>query len=200
MLLYSKIMDNKLNLFTVGDLIDTVIVNLSVDIPVDKTALQKGVFLYLLSYSRRHNLKFKDMASLIGFEPYKFGPFSDFIEGELETMKLDSDVKIIEDKTKTLIHANRKALDEYKMNNEDRELLENVKDLIGKLTTNELVFFVYFNPDIYKKLDGDVREYFISNSEIKNNMIQKKEYYIKKLLEKQVIDDATADVIRYDIK
>ena len=61
----------------------------------------------------------------------------------------------------------------------------------------EITFYIYFNPDIYPDTDGDLRQYFISNSEIKDKLESKKEYYVRQLLKKKVIDENTANLILY---
>ena len=47
--------DDKLNVFTIGNMIDKAIVHLAQGKEIDKLSLQKGVFLYLLSISARRN-------------------------------------------------------------------------------------------------------------------------------------------------
>ncbi|MCL5803152.1 MAG: hypothetical protein M1529_04970, partial [Candidatus Thermoplasmatota archaeon] len=61
----------KVDIFTVGDMIDKAIVHLADGKELGKLSLQKGVFLYLLSLSTKRNYDFKKVANLAGFEPYK---------------------------------------------------------------------------------------------------------------------------------
>ena len=183
--------EKKIDIFELGDLIDSVIVGMADKKPISSIVIQKGIFLYLLSYSRAHGYKFKDIASSVGFEPYKYGPFSDFVNGEIDTLQGYGDIFIERKANTNLIESNPESVEKYLLNGIDNKILENVKSLVEKLTTNELVFFVYFNPDIYEKQDGDIRKYFISNSEIKDKLEKEKGYFIKKLQEKSVIDQVT---------
>ena len=73
------------------------------------------------------------------------------------------------------------------------EILANVKFLIENLTPTELAFYVYFNPAI----DEDVREYFTSNSEIKEKLKNERMKYVRSLKNKNIIDDEAADLIIY---
>ncbi len=180
------------DIFTVGDMIDKAIVHLADGKELGKLSLQKGVFLYLLSLSTKRNYDFKKVANLAGFEPYKFGPFSEFLEGELEQLKGYKEVQISgtnEEKVKSFQESSAK----YKLEEDEMEILANVKFLIENLTPTELAFYVYFNPAI----DEDVREYFTSNSEIKEKLKNERMKYVRSLKNKNIIDDEAADLIIY---
>ncbi|MHB8359346.1 MAG: hypothetical protein ACYDCP_07595 [Thermoplasmataceae archaeon] len=180
------------DIFTVGDMIDKAIVHLAYGKELGKLSLQKGVFLYLLSLSTKRNYDFKKVANLAGFEPYKFGPFSEFLEGELEQLKGYKEVQISgtnEEKVKSFQESSAK----YKLEEDEMEILANVKFLIENLTPTELAFYVYFNPAI----DEDVREYFTSNSEIKEKLKNERMKYVRSLKNKNIIDDEAADLIIY---
>ncbi|MHB1470502.1 MAG: hypothetical protein ACYCSA_04850 [Thermoplasmataceae archaeon] len=182
----------KVDIFTVGDMIDKAIVHLADGKELGKLSLQKGVFLYLLSLSTKRNYDFKKVANLAGFEPYKFGPFSEFLEGELEQLKGYKEVQISgtnEEKVKSFQESSAK----YKLKEDEMEILANVKFLIENLTPTELAFYVYFNPAI----DEDVREYFTSNSEIKEKLKNERMKYVRSLKNKNIIDDEAADLIIY---
>jgi hypothetical protein len=182
----------KVDIFTVGDMIDKAIVHLADGKELGKLSLQKGVFLYLLSLSTKRNYDFKKVANLAGFEPYKFGPFSEFLEGELEQLKGYKEVQISgtnEEKVKSFQESSAK----YKLEEDEMEILANVKFLIENLTPTELAFYVYFNPAI----DEDVREYFTSNSEIKEKLKNERMKYVRSLKNKNIIDDEAADLIIY---
>jgi hypothetical protein len=182
----------KVDIFAVGDMIDKAIVHLADGKELGKLSLQKGVFLYLLSLSTKRNYDFKKVANLAGFEPYKFGPFSEFLEGELEQLKGYKEVQISgtnEEKVKSFQESSAK----YKLEEDEMEILANVKFLIENLTPTELAFYVYFNPAI----DEDVREYFTSNSEIKEKLKNERMKYVRSLKNKNIIDDEAADLIIY---
>lgn len=48
----SDLINKKPDIFELGDLMDSAIINLTSDKPVNALTLQKGMFFYLLSYSR----------------------------------------------------------------------------------------------------------------------------------------------------
>lgn len=186
--------DDKLNVFTIGDMVDKAIVHLAQGKEIGKLSLQKGVFLYLLSISAKRNYDFKRVAQIAGFEPYKFGPFSEFLEGELEQLRGYNEVKISgnkEDNAK--VKSSQNVAANYKLDKDEREILNNIRFLIDSLTSSELAFYVYFNPAI----DESVRDYFTSNSEIKEKLSNERIKYVKSLKNKNVIDDEAADLIIY---
>jgi len=186
--------DDKLNVFTIGDMVDKAIVHLAQGKEIGKLSLQKGVFLYLLSISAKRNYDFKRVAQIAGFEPYKFGPFSEFLEGELEQLRGYNEVNISgnkEDNAK--VKSSQNVAANYKLDKDEREILNNIRFLIDSLTPSELAFYVYFNPAI----DESVRDYFTSNSEIKEKLSNERIKYVKSLKNKNVIDDEAADLIIY---
>jgi len=80
------------------------------------------------------------------------------------------------------IKASKEGLDWISKNVKDEKIfLEEVKHLIDRLDSYELIFFIYFNPYISKEM----REHFISNSEIKKSLISKKNHYINVLIERK---------------
>ena len=81
----------------------------------------------------------------------------------------------------------------YKLEKDEQEIMKNIKFLIDNLTPVELAFYVYFNPAI----DESVRDYFTSNSEIKEKLRNRRQRFVKTLKNKNVIDDEVADLIIY---
>ena len=193
----SDLINKKPDIFELGDLMDSAIINLASDKPVNALTLQKGIFFYLLSYSRQEGYNFKEIADIIDFEPYKLGPFSEFVNGEIETMEGYGYITVEKEKSSIRIRANKKGKDAYKMDKKQKDIIKNIKFLVENLDPMEITFYIYFNPDIYSDTDGDLRKYFISNSEIKEKLESRKEYYVKQLLKKNVIDENTSNLILY---
>ena len=190
----NKNQDDKLNIFKIGDMVDKAIVHLAEGKEISKLSLQKGVFLYLLSISAKRNYNFKKVAQIAGFEPYKFGPFSEFLEGEVEQLKGYNEVQISGNREEnTKIKSSHEAAAKYELEKDEEEIMKNIKFLIDNLTPTELAFYVYFNPAI----EEDVREYFTSNSEIKEKLKNERLKYVKSLKNKSVIDNEAADLIIY---
>jgi len=152
----------KLNIITVADMVDTAIMHLSIK-GITRTVLQKAVFLYLLSMSAAYNYSFKEIASIAQFEPYRYGPFSDFVDGEVETLSRDGYIEISENGN---IKANKSKLSEYPLNHKEMDIINNLMELTEKLTPKEFVFYVYFHPSIPK----NIKKYFTEKSEIKNDL------------------------------
>lgn len=106
-------------------------------------------------------------------------------------------ITVEKEKSSIRIRANKKGKDAYKMDKKQNDIIKNIKFLVKNLDPMEVTFYIYFNPDIYSDTDGDLRKYFISNSEIKKKLESRKEYYVKQLLKKNVIDENTANLILY---
>jgi len=185
--------DHKLDILTIGDMVDKAIVHLALGKEIGKLSLQKGVFLYLLSISAKRNFDFKKVAQMAGFEPYKLGPFSEFIEGELELLKGYNEIYISDNGENAKVKSSQAIASKYKLDKDEEEILKDVKFLIDKLTPLELAFYVYFNPAIKRS----IRDYFTSKSEIKEKFEKEKLKYVRALKEKKVIDDEMADMIIY---
>ena len=193
----SDLINKKTDIFELGDIMDAAIINLASDKSVNVISLQKGIFFYLLSLSRQEGYNFREIADTIDFEPYKLGPFSDFVNGEIETLEGYGYIKVEKEKNSIRIMASQKGRDAYKLNKRQKDIIKNIKFLVENLDPMEITFYIYFNPDIYPDTDGDLRQYFISNSEIKDKLESRKEYYVKQLLKKNVIDENTANLILY---
>jgi hypothetical protein len=176
------------------DLVDRAIVYFASDNWADKWKIQKGVFYFLWLYSAYKKLDFNDLIKKLEFEPEKQGPYGRSIEGEVEGLIKDGylDVKNPEDKNMIVKAVPSKKKDLLKNVKKDEIVfLAQVKELVDKLQSDELVFFVYFNPYIPKQL----RDYFISNSQIKRSLIKKKKYYVERLLALKIIDSEAAQKI-----
>ena len=189
--------NKKIDIFKLGDLMDAAIVNIASNKYISKLSLQKGIFFYLLSLSHREGYNFMEIANLIGFEPYKLGPFSEFVDGEIETLEGYGYISVDKHNSTVLIKSNKKGLYNFKLDKNNMEIIKNVKFLVETLDPMEITFFIYFNPNIYSSEDGGIRNFFTSNSEIKDKLEAKKEYYVKQLLKKKVIDENTANLILY---
>lgn len=186
--------DDKLNIYEIGDMVDKAIVHLAEGKEIGKLSLQKGVFLYLLSISAKRNYDFKKVAQIAGFEPYKFGPFSEFIEGDVEQLEGYNEVQISGNREENAkIKSSHGAAAKYELEKDEQEIMKNIKFLIENLTPTELAFYVYFNPAI----DEGVRDYFTSNSEIKEKLKNERLKYVSSLQNKNVIDKEAADLIIY---
>jgi len=184
----------ELDIFKIGEMVDKAIVHLSQGKELGKLSLQKGVFLYLLSISAKKNYDFNKLARMAGFEPYKLGPYSEFLDGELEQLKGYNDVCISGNQGENeKVKSSKKVASKYGLDKEEEEIINNIRFLIETLTPMELAFYVYFNPAI----DESVRQYFTSKSEIKEKLENEKHKYVKILKNKKVIDDEAADMIIY---
>ena len=186
--------DDELNIFKIGDMVDKAIVHLAEGKEIGKLSLQKGVFLYLLSISAKRNYDFKKVAQIAGFEPYKLGPFSEFLEGELEQLRGYNELQIFGNREENeKIKSSHEVAAGYELEKDEQEIMKNIKFLIETLTPTELAFYVYFNPAI----DESIRDYFTSNSEIKEKLKRERLKYVKSLKNKNVIDNEAADLIIY---
>jgi hypothetical protein len=178
----------------VFDLVDKAIIFFASDNWVEEWKIQKGVFYFLWLYSAYKKSDFNDIIKKLEFEPDEQGPNALPIEGEIEGMIRDGylDVKYPSDE-KMIVKVNIKKKKDLLKNvtKEERVILAQVKKLLEKLQKDELMFFVYSNPYIPKQL----KEYFISNTQIKRSLNNKKKYYIKRLLAHKIIDYKSAEKI-----
>jgi hypothetical protein len=175
--------------------VDRAILFFSKDKWLDKWQVQKGVFyfMWLLSINRKKN--FIELANMLGIEPYKQGPFSEAIEGEVEGLVKDKLLEVRNADEKNMeVHSSPKGVSEYlrKIPADEGLLLSQVKAIVDKLTPHELVFFIYFNPYI----PDEVKQYFISKSEMKSSFESNHDYYLNKLVLKGLIDEFQANRIR----
>ncbi|MEM0135774.1 MAG: hypothetical protein QXU18_11235 [Thermoplasmatales archaeon] len=182
-----------LDIFALGDLIDRAIVFLTARSRVPILSLQKGIFLYLYSYAITKGYDFSKLLKLAAFEPFKYGPFSDMVASQAETLVGDGTIEREGSGERYTFIGTFQNLKKYNFDEDEERLLKNVKNLVETLDPLELTFYIYFNPLIDKSL----RKHFTSNSEIKDRLINNKEKYVKSLLKKGVIDDKTADLILY---
>ncbi len=188
--------------FTVNELCDKVdraIIYLSENEPIDKWKVQKGVFYFLWLDSIDNHYNFIDMAKKIQFSPDKQGPYSEVIAGEEEMLIRDGFLDPIDPESKYLpVKATSEGISEFfpYLSRNEKVHLSQIREIFEKLNSDEVVFFIYFNPYI----PDDIKEYFLSKSEMKKSLILQKEKYLTKLLENRIIDEATAKKMREKIE
>ncbi|MFZ3170154.1 MAG: hypothetical protein WA130_21290 [Candidatus Methanoperedens sp.] len=172
--------------------IDKAITYLSQDKPIDKWKIQKSVFYFLWLDSLNNHYDFMEVANKIQIHPDKQGPYSEAIAGEVEMLVRDGFLKAIDPYSKEFpVKALPKGISEFKKGIDAKEefCLLKIKNIVNMLDSYEVVFFIYYNPYIPE----NIKKYFISQSEIKEGFLLKKDKYIKKLLECGLIDDLTAN-------
>lgn len=183
-----------ISLNKIYDQIDKAIIYLSLDYPMDKWKIQKGVFYFLwLNVLRNKNKtdNFLEIAKMIQFRPYIQGPYSEVVDGEVEMLVRDGFLEAIDLNSKDFpVKSTAKGIEEfiYNIDNEEEFCLSEIKNIFDVLNSYEVLFFIYFNPYIPE----DIQEYFISKSEIIDGLKVKKDKYIKRLIECGIIDDLTA--------
>ncbi len=183
-----------LSLNEIYDKIDKAIIYLSQDKPLDKWKIQKGVFYFLWLDSLNNHYDFMEIANKIQIHPDKQGPYSEAIAGEVEMLVRDGFLKAIDSESKEFpVQALPKGISEFKKEIDAKEdfCLLKIKNIVNMLDSYEVVFFIYHNPYIPES----IKKHFISNSEIKDGFLLKKDKYIKKLLDCGIIDDLTAKKI-----
>ncbi|MGP6207822.1 hypothetical protein ACNF42_07350 [Cuniculiplasma sp. SKW3] len=184
----------KPDIYEVGDLIDKGILYLSSDMEIEMLSLQKAIFLFLYSYAVKNGYNPKDILSLASFEPYRYGPFSDEVNGQIN--ELEGYGKLfVNRKDKKHVKLKSETISEGDFQIEDGEIqiLNNIKNLVKTLEPMELTFYIYFHPAV----DEELRKYYTSNSDVKDTLWSNREKYVDALLRKNVIDQETADVIIY---
>lgn len=181
-----------LSLNEIYEKIDKAIIYLSQDKPMDKWKIQKGVFYFLWLDSLNNHYDFMDIANKIQIHPDKHGPYSEAIAGEVEMLVRDGFLNAIDPNSKEFpVKASQNGISEFKKEIDVKEnfSLLKIKNIVDRLDSYEVVFFIYFNPYI----PDNIKSHFISKSEIKEGFLLKKDKYIKKLLECDIIDDLTAN-------
>jgi uncharacterized protein YwgA len=179
-----------LSLTNAYDKIDKAIIFISQDQPADKWKIQKGVFYFLWLETKNHE-DFIGFAKKIQIHPHKQGPYSETIDGEVEMLIRDGYLEVIDPSSKSLpVKASKKGISEIlsDISPEEEFCLQEIKNIVENLNSYEVIFFIYFNPYI----PDDIKSYFISKSEIRHTLIDKKDQYIRKLLRSGIIDDFTA--------
>jgi uncharacterized protein YwgA len=183
-----------ISLDKIYDQIDKAIIYLSLDYPMDKWKIQKGVFYFLWLSNPRNKKKdndFLDMVKIIQFRPYIQGPYSEVVGGEVETLIRDGFLDAIDPNSKDFpVKTTAKGKAEFikDIDKEEEFCLSEIKNIFDVLDSYEVLFFIYFNPYIPE----DIQDYFISKSEIIDGLKIKKDKYIKRLKECGIIDDITA--------
>lgn len=182
----------RVSLIELYDLLISAIIYLSKDKEIDKFKLQKGVFYFIWKYSNYKNIDFKIIAHKLGIEPNKFGPYSENIDGLVEMLQKKGLISIKEKGGLLIFKATENGV-KYINLHDDRvkDLLNNIHNLVDKLDAKTLVFFVYYNPYIPQ----DIKDYFTSKSEIKQEFESKKQQYVEKLKSAGIIDKLGASLI-----
>lgn len=180
------------------DKIDRAIVFFSNGTWLDKWKIQKAIFYYLWLDSLHYKYNFLEAAKKLDINPNKQGMFSPLIIGSEETLVKDGylSVKDVND-PKYEIKATEKGIQEIlpEISKGEMVFLEEIKDILLKLSSKEFMFFVYYHPYIA----DNVKEFFLSESEMKESFNLNQEYYIKKLLNEGLIDENGAALIRKKI-
>lgn len=181
-----------LSLNEIYEKIDKAIIYLSQEKPVDKWKIQKGVFYYLWLDSISNHYDFMEIANKIQIHPDKQGPYSEAIAGEVEMLVRDGFLEVLNpDSREFPVKALPKGISEFRKDinaNEEFYLLK-IRNILNKLDSYEVVFFIYYNPYI----PDSIKKYFISKSEIKERFYLNKDKYIKRLLDSGIIDVLTAN-------
>ena len=187
-----------LSLTDLCEKVDRAIIFLAENEPIDKWKVQKGIFYFLWLDSIRNRYDFITTVKKIQFSPDKQGPYSEVIAGEEDMLIQDGFLEDLDPENKNLpIRATSKGISEfYKHLKPDEKVhLSQIREIFDKLNSDEVIFFIYFNPYIPK----EIKEYFVSKSEMKKSLILQKEKYLQKLLKSDIIDQATAEKMRESI-
>jgi uncharacterized protein YwgA len=177
------------------DKVDRAIIFLAENEPIDKWKVQKGVFYFLWLDSIRNHYDFITAVKKIQFVPDKQGPYSEVIAGEEEMLIQDGFLETLDPESKNLpIKATSKGKSEFfnYLKADEKIHLSHIREIFEKLNSDEVVFFIYFNPYI----PNEIKEYFVSKSEMKKSLILQKEKYLLKLLKCEIIDQTTAEKMR----
>ncbi len=171
------------------ELVDNVIIYLSSNNLIDKFKLQKAVFYFLWRYSQYKNIDFGLIAQKFDMVPYKYGPYSESVDGEIDTLVSRG---FLDRKSESEFKATPKGVSELgKLDADVKFLVDDILNLLSKVDSKTLVFFIYYNPYI----PNDVKSYFTSKSEIKEHFKSNKEKYIKVLKDAGIIEKDTAELI-----
>ena len=177
------------------DKVDRAIIFLAENEPIDKWKVQKGVFYFLWLDSIRNNYDFISVVKKIQFSPDKQGPYSEVIAGEEDMLIQDGFLETLDPESKNLpIKATSKGMSEFynSLKPDEKVHLSHIRQIFDKLNSDEVVFFIYFNPYI----PYEIKNYFVSKSEMKKSLILQKEKYLLKLLKCEIIDQTTAENMR----
>jgi len=180
----------KLDISAIRDIVDNAIIRLCIN-GSSRTVIHKTVFLYLYSITKTNNYSFKEILTLTGFRPDLYAPFSDFVDGEIGILWSGGDIELSEDMF--IFKTNENKLSNYSGIDNEMNIISDILELT-KLTNREFLFYVYYHPSIPKY----IKKYFKINAEIKCDLIKNKEEYIKALQNKGIMDDDSAELVRYD--
>lgn len=167
------------------DTIDAVITHLCQEQEIDELRLQKSVFLFLWQYALKHKQDPMGLLSQFQFLPYKEGPFSDYVHGQLEVLAREGDLTITKAAGGNKLRSSKHTLHKYHLNEAESRLANEIRHLVSKTGPKELAFYIYYNPTIPKSL----REFFTSRSELKEEFKKNKLQYLSSLLRNELIDE-----------
>ena len=93
------------------------------------------------------------------------------IAGEEETLIRDGYLEVLiwkEKPPRLTIKGNSEFLSDLKL--DEKVNLSQIREIFERLNSDEVIFFIYFNPYI----PNDIKEYFISKSEMEKSLILQK--------------------------
>jgi len=180
----------KLNVSIIKDMVDAAIIHLCIN-GISRIVIYKTVFLYLYSITKTNNYSFKTILDITGFKPDLYGPISDFVDNEIGSLWKIEDLGPSENIY--IYKTNKNKLMDYPVNNNEMNIINDILQLT-ELTNQEFAFYVYFNPFIPKY----IKRYYMIHPEIKYELIKNKEIYIKNFQKKGIMDNDSADLIRYN--
>lgn len=179
--------------------VDAAIIYLSQNDWMDKWKIQKGVFYYIWLDSIKNNYNFISIINKLGYVPFKQGPYSEFIDGEVEMLIKDDFLQTKDPESKILpVKATKSGISEFLTEIQKDEIvyLEDIRKLLESLNSEEVIFFIYFHPFIPK----EIKDFFISKSEVRNSLTHKSNQIIKKLMRLEIIDQTMERKIEQEIK
>jgi uncharacterized protein YwgA len=178
---------------SIYSLLDSAIILLSRDMAMDRFKVQKGIFYFFWKYSQYKNIDFELIAKKLDMVPYKYGPYSESVDGEVDALISRGYLSSRTDNSIIYITATSKGISEFgSLDGDVKALIDgDISRLVNSLDSKTLVFFIYYNPYI----PLDVKKYFTSESEIKEHFARNKEKYIKELVQAGVIENSVAEMM-----
>lgn len=178
-------MPKSINLSKLYDTLDAVIVNFCRDEEISELKLQKGIFLFIWQYAERNAEDPMELLKQFQFAPYKEGPFSDYIHGQLEVLGHEGDLQIVKGSNGIKLKSSKKSESKYDLKDAEKRLFDEIRQVVSKTGPKELAFFIYYNPTIPKQL----KAFFAFKSEMKDEFRKNKKLYLGSLLRHDLIDE-----------
>ncbi|PSN87075.1 hypothetical protein B9Q03_11195 [Candidatus Marsarchaeota G2 archaeon OSP_D] len=169
-----------MDIFSLGDIVEAAVHELLESGISDKLQVQKAVFLFLWLYAKKKGFDFQQIISMMGYEPYKMGPFSEQVDEIYEQVSA----------------AVKYGKFNFNIQRKDKQILDEVKEVVAKLSPTELAFYIYFNPYIPK----NIRKYFVSKSILLESFLKSAERYVQAIEKKGLIDSSQKEVILNEVK